>query len=107
MYRAFSTPITCCSIGAATVSATTFELAPGYVQLTCTVGGVISGYCATDRMPTAIPPANGIMTEMTAAKIGLSMKNLATAAQRSCEVRGDLLPAAGVLPGGEGTTGLR
>ena len=29
MYIIPSTPTTCCSIGAATVSATTFELAPG------------------------------------------------------------------------------
>ena len=29
MYNAFSTPTTCCSIGEATVSATTFPLAPG------------------------------------------------------------------------------
>ena len=29
MYSIFSTPLTCCSIGAATVSATTWALAPG------------------------------------------------------------------------------
>ena len=29
MYSMFSTPLTCCSIGAATVSATTWALAPG------------------------------------------------------------------------------
>ena len=29
MYIMFSTPLTCCSIGAATVSATTWALAPG------------------------------------------------------------------------------
>ncbi len=29
MYSMFSTPLTCCSIGAATVSATTLALAPG------------------------------------------------------------------------------
>src|SRR6476619_6995007 len=70
--------MTCCSIGAATVSATTFELAPGYVQLTCTVGGVISGYCATGTMKTAMLPASVMMTEITAAKIGRLMKNFAT-----------------------------
>ena len=35
----FSTPLTSCSIGAATVSATTLALAPGYVVVTETVGG--------------------------------------------------------------------
>ena len=29
MYSMFSTPLTCCSMGAATVSATTWALAPG------------------------------------------------------------------------------
>jgi len=29
MYKNFSTPLTCCSMGAATVSATTLALAPG------------------------------------------------------------------------------
>jgi hypothetical protein len=38
-----STPLTCCSIGAATVSATTWALAPGYVQSTWIVGGVTEG----------------------------------------------------------------
>ena len=42
----FSTPLTCCSIGAATVSATTWALAPGYWQVTLTVGGAIGGYIA-------------------------------------------------------------
>ena len=32
MYSMFSAPVTCCSIGAATVSDTTFALAPGYTQ---------------------------------------------------------------------------
>src|SRR5215207_2308465 len=44
MYSMFSTPLICCSIGAATVSATTLALAPGYVVVTTTVGGVMAGY---------------------------------------------------------------
>src|SRR6266567_1320567 len=44
MYIMFSTPLTCCSMGAATVSATTWALAPGYTAEISTVGGVISGY---------------------------------------------------------------
>ncbi len=42
-----STPLTSCSIGVATVSATVLALAPGYVAVTWTVGGATSGYCAT------------------------------------------------------------
>src|SRR5204862_366819 len=49
MYIMFSTPLTCCSIGAATVSATTWALAPGYWQVTMTVGGAIGGYIAMGR----------------------------------------------------------
>ena len=38
-----STPLTCCSIGAATVWATTTALAPGKLQSTWTVGGEMCG----------------------------------------------------------------
>jgi len=71
----FSTPLTCCSMGAATVSATTLALAPGYVVETCTVGGVISGYWATGSTNSDTMPAIVITIESTAAKIGRSMKN--------------------------------
>ncbi len=72
----FSTPMTSCSIGAATVSATTVALAPGYVAFTSTVGGVISGNWATGNTPTATAPAMTITMDITLAKIGCSMKNL-------------------------------
>src|SRR6476620_9026926 len=52
MYIMFSTPLTCCSMGAATVAATTWALAPGYWQATWMVGGVMSGYWATGRLTT-------------------------------------------------------
>src|SRR6185437_6164217 len=39
IYIIFSTPLTCCSMGAATDSATSLALAPGYMQVTETVGG--------------------------------------------------------------------
>ena len=70
----FSTPLTCCSIGAATVSATTWALAPGYEQDTCTVGGVMSGYWAIGSEGIATPPASTMTIDSTAAKIGRSMK---------------------------------
>src|SRR5262245_22777109 len=65
MYIIFSTPLTCCSIGAATVSATTWALAPGYWAVTCTVGGVISGYWATGSRLAAHRPARTMTMEMT------------------------------------------
>src|SRR3954466_9819916 len=70
-----STPLTCCSIGAATVSATTWALAPGYLQSTWTVGGETWGYCAIGRLKTAIPPVSVMTIDRTEAKIGRSMKN--------------------------------
>src|SRR5205807_4849413 len=74
MYSMFSTKLTCCSIGAATVSATTWALAPGYWQVTITFGGAIGGYIAIGRAHSAIPPASVITIDRTVAKIGRSMK---------------------------------
>ena len=74
MYSMSSTPLTCCSIGAAMVVATTSALAPGYWQLTCTVGGVMRGYCASGKENSATPPASVMTMDSTAAKIGRSMK---------------------------------
>src|SRR5262245_53970568 len=85
----FSTPLTCCSMGAATVSATTWALAPGYVHITCTVGGVIGGYCATGSVSRASPPPRVMTMDRTAAKIGRSMKKR--------EIMGSLLPDRGHL----------
>src|SRR4029078_13659037 len=64
-------------MAAAAVSATPFELAPGYVQLTCTVGGVISGYWATGRMKTAMLPISTMITEIPAQNMGGLIKNFA------------------------------
>ena len=69
-----STPFTCSSIGAATVSETTCALAPGYVVETCTVGGVMSGYCSTGRPRALTRPKMTVTIAMTLAKIGRSMK---------------------------------
>src|SRR5881227_2037127 len=56
-YIMFSTPLICCSIGAAMVSATTWALAPGYWHVTLTVGGAICGNMAIGRLTSASPPA--------------------------------------------------
>src|SRR3984885_13210844 len=42
-------------------------------------GGAMLGYCATGRVTTASPPASMITIAITHAKIGRSMKKLATA----------------------------
>src|SRR2546429_4538092 len=73
----FSTPFTSCSIGAATVSATTFALAPGYVAEMLTVGGTTSGYCAIGSFCRATRPMITMTIERTVAKIGRSTKKRA------------------------------
>src|ERR1700722_2842656 len=74
MYIMPSTPLTCCSIGAATVSATTRALAPGYDAETSTVGGAISGYWATGRVNSAMLPPSTIKMDSTEPEMGRLMK---------------------------------
>src|SRR5579871_2893209 len=74
MYIMPSTPLTCSSMGAATVSRTVSALAPGYTAVTTTVGGVTSGYWAIGRLNTATAPARVMTMDSTDAKIGRSMK---------------------------------
>ena len=63
------------SIGWATVRAIVSESAPSYVAETRTIGGVMSGYCESDRMRIAIRPEITMMSERTVAKIGRRMQN--------------------------------
>ena len=76
MYIISSTPFTCCSSGTAMVRATVSASAPGYVAITRTVGGVMSGYWATGSVLIVSTPASSITTARTMEKIGRSMKNL-------------------------------
>ena len=100
----FSTPLICCSIGVATVAATTSALAPGYWPETLMIGGAISGYCATGSRENDTPPRMTNTIETTAAKIGRSMKK--------CEMRifwpqpalASLPPLAGGVPSCCGVT---
>lgn len=62
--------------GTPTERATVEADAPGYMALTTTVGGVISGNCATGRVCMVSNPASTIKTASTVAKIGLFIKNL-------------------------------
>src|SRR5690349_19582604 len=61
-------------MGVATVCAKVSAVAPGYVALMTTVGGAISGYCATGSVGYATTPKMMISVDRTAAKIGLSIK---------------------------------
>src|SRR3954468_11501454 len=74
-YESFSTPESCSSIGAATVRDSVSALAPGYEVVISTVGGAISGYCATARSFADTRPASTMMMAMTPANTGLWMKN--------------------------------
>ena len=76
MYIMPSTPFTCCSIGTPTVSATVRASAPGYMAVTITVGGVMSGYCDTGSDEYVSAPARTIAMAMTIENMGRLMKNL-------------------------------
>src|SRR6187401_3065721 len=69
----FSTPFTCCSIGAPIVSATVCAFAPGYDAVTLTVGGTMSGYCEMGSDVSAIAPTIVMTMDSTDAKIGRSI----------------------------------
>src|SRR4051794_11245078 len=79
MYSMFLTPLTCCSIGAATEASTVVASAPGKLADTTTEGGVIGGKRAIGNCVSAIAPASVMMMDSTVAKIGRSMKKLTTA----------------------------
>ena len=44
--------------------------------MTCTVGGVIGGYCEIGSWKIATPPSRTMRNAMTFARTGRSMKNL-------------------------------
>src|ERR1700761_5940460 len=71
-----SVPLICSSSGVATVSAMVCGLAPGNCAVTTTEGGTTSGYSEMGSWVMAIRPARKMMTEITPAKIGRSIKNL-------------------------------
>src|SRR6516225_2228834 len=61
-------------MGWATVASTTPEFAPGYVVVTCTWGGTISGYCASGMTNSDTSPAIVVIKAMTMANRGRSTK---------------------------------
>src|SRR5712671_5903655 len=72
-----STPFICCSIGVATACSIVIASAPGYVVVTMTCGGTISGNCARGRPPSDTTPTMTVMMAMTIATMGRLMKNFA------------------------------
>src|SRR5262245_23410154 len=56
------------------LSETTSALAPGKLQSTCAVGGVMGGYMAIGNQRADSAPASVMTIDRTAAKIGRSMK---------------------------------
>ena len=75
IYIIFSTPLICCSSGAATVLAIVSAFAPLYVAITLTCGGITSGYSSIGKPLIDIIPAIIIIADRTVAKIGLLIKN--------------------------------
>src|SRR3954465_3512371 len=105
-----SAPLTCSSMGVVTLCSTTWALAPGKVAVTCTVGGLICGYCEIGRPWKARAPASTITIDSTAAKIGRSMKkteNMVSALgrRRSAAGGGLLGSGRGLLGSGRGLLG--
>ena len=69
-------PLSCSSMGAATVLERVSALAPGKVAVTTTVGGAICGYCAIGNCTAAVSPASTMIMDKTDANIGRVIKNL-------------------------------
>jgi hypothetical protein len=61
-------------MGVETACSTFTALAPLYTAATCTMGGVMGGYCDTGIPESTIKPSTTIKMEMTIAEIGLRMK---------------------------------
>src|SRR5579859_7171399 len=65
---------------------------------TSTVGGVMSGYCATGKLPRASRPASTTKIDSTDAKIGRLMKNVVNTVP--LRYRLSLAPFRGLSPQG-------
>ena len=71
-----STPFICCSNAVATDCSTFKAFAPVKVALTCTIGGVIFGYCSVGNPNIDIKPTMTITMAITIATIGRLTKKL-------------------------------
>src|SRR6266446_1682179 len=70
-----STPLICCSIGAATDCSIVSASAPVKCVCTWISGGAICGYCAIGNARMHTPPMSVIKIAMTIATIGRLTKN--------------------------------
>src|ERR1700735_4452741 len=70
MYSIPGLPLTCSSMGVATVCSTVCASAPVNCPFTCTTGGVISGYWSIGRVRTQMAPAITSTMETTIAVTG-------------------------------------
>src|SRR5437763_16779566 len=64
-------PLICVSIGVVTVCSTVCASAPVNAPVTCTTGGVISGYWLIGKLYNASNPTSTITIEITMAVFGL------------------------------------
>src|SRR5437899_2668725 len=71
-----STPLICCSRGAATACSSVWASAPTYVANTWISGGAILGNWAMGRLSTVMPPTITMRIAITMATMGRLMKNL-------------------------------
>src|SRR5712691_6939646 len=71
-----STPLICCSRGAATACSSVWASAPTYVANTWISGGAILGNWAVGRRSTVMPPTITMRIAITMATMGRLMKNL-------------------------------
>src|SRR3569833_726975 len=67
-------PFTCVSMAVVVVCSTVSASAPVKFPVMFTVGGVISGYCATGKVIIAMIPTNTITMEITMAVTGRLIK---------------------------------
>jgi hypothetical protein len=78
MYCRPSAPLMLISSGVVTDRITMAAVAPGYCDVTVTVGGEICGYCATGSVGIVMRPASNTTKLITAAKCGRRRKNSIT-----------------------------
>jgi hypothetical protein len=75
MYCNPSAPLMLISSGVVTERITIAAVAPGYCEVTVTVGGEICGYCAIGSVGIVTSPASNTTKLSTAAKCGRFRKN--------------------------------
>src|SRR5262249_61085942 len=69
-----ATPLTCVSIGSATVAIAVLALAPGYLVVTEIVGGTTLGYCEIGSRTSETRPIRTKTSASTLERTGRSMK---------------------------------